>query len=64
MAHRSPTVTAAWLRLLADLVEAGTVEVIRCDLHNGGGTMGVVRPDREPQDATPDWHLDPDEMKP
>jgi hypothetical protein len=40
----APTVTAEWLRQLANLVEDGTVSVIRCDLKPRGIVLGVVEP--------------------
>jgi hypothetical protein len=48
--RRLPTVTAEWLRELAELVERGDVEVIRCDLKTGGIVLGVVAP-RDPAPA-------------
>ena len=35
---------AEWLRKLADLVEAGEVEVGRVELKTGGVMMGVLQP--------------------
>jgi hypothetical protein len=44
-----PTVDAEWLRRLADLVEQGVVDVIKCELREGGVVLGVVKP-RSPQE--------------
>lgn len=41
---RSPTVSAEWLRNLADLVECGEVTVIRCDVRPRGVLFGIVAP--------------------
>lgn len=38
-----PTVTPEWLRNLADLVECGEVDVIKCELREGGVVLGVIK---------------------
>lgn len=38
------TVDGDWLRLLADLVDQGVVEVIKCEPNTGGVLLGVVNP--------------------
>jgi len=39
-----PTVSPEWLRKLADLVEAREVDVIKCEIREGGVVLGVVKP--------------------
>ncbi len=42
---RSPTVSAEWLRALADLVEQGKCRVIKCEMKPRGVMLGVVKPE-------------------